>query len=377
MGRLSSSSRLSVRFLIGVASLSLLPFASSLAADGWKNEWDRVVAAAKKEGKVVIYGPAGTDKEAVYVSTFQQAYPEIRVSYVAGRLSEQVHKIMAEQRAGFHLSDLVFGGTDIPLNVLKPKGLLQPILPILILPEVLSPSAWFKKRLWFADAEEKYIVFWNGSNTHSAAINTNLVRPKELKSYGDLLNPKWKGKIVSQDPTSIGRARSMAYTLYIRQDLGPNYLRRLYGEMEIALSRDLRQMVDWLAVGKFAIALGGQGYREAIEIGLPVNEVQFEGVVATSPTGTDSASFLASASHPHAAKVYLNWLLSREGQTAFQKVTKANSLRTDISKEGIVDTTTILDENREYFFWSLEENKKKIGGREFKQFLESVIPRRK
>jgi ABC-type Fe3+ transport system substrate-binding protein len=138
---------------------------------------------------------------------------------------------MAEQRAGLREADLVLGGTDILLGTLKEKGLLQPIRSVLVLPEVLDNSAWFKGKLWFADTEDKYVAMWRAVPYVSACVNTNIVKTSELKSYWDLLDPKWKGKIVSQD-LKIGSARNQMYAIYVREDLGPKYLKRLYGEME-------------------------------------------------------------------------------------------------------------------------------------------------
>jgi hypothetical protein len=67
---------------------------------------------------------------------------------------------MAEQRADIRQADLVLGGTDLLLGTLKDKGFLQPIRPVLMLPEVLDTSAWFRRKLWFADTEDKFVARW-------------------------------------------------------------------------------------------------------------------------------------------------------------------------------------------------------------------------
>ena len=161
------------------------------------------------------------------------------------------------------------------LGTFKDKGLLQPIRPLLILPEVLDPSAWFKGKLLFADIEENYIAMYRAVPYSSACINTNLIKRGELKSYWDLVNPRWKGKIASQDFSS-GSARNQMYVLYIREDLGPKYLRRLFGEMDIMISRNVVQLGDWLAQGKFAIALGGVDCPDLALKGLPVAPIFLE-----------------------------------------------------------------------------------------------------
>jgi len=352
----------------------MLLVARSLAAQAanWKADWDQTVKAAEKEGQLVIYGPPGPDQGTLYSEIFPKAFPKIRVYYTPGRMSEVTSRLMAEQRAGVRQVDLLLGGTDTLLGTFKDKGLLQPIRPLLVLPEVLDPAAWFKGKLWFADSEEKFIVMWRAVPYPSACINTNLIKPGELKSYWDFLNSKWKGKIASQDLRS-GSARNQMYALYVREDLGPRYLKRLYGEMDITISRNLVQLSDWLANGKFAIALGGVDCPNLALKGLPVTTLFLEGLGAVG-AGNDPGSMLGSAPHPNASKVFLNWVLSRDGQMAFQKITRENSLRVDIPKEGIVEREFILDPKREYLFTGLEEHKHKIN--EFEPWLLSLLPKK-
>ena len=346
-------------------------FAAQAPAN-WKTDWEATQRAAEKEAKLVIYGPPGADQQKLYTEVFQQAFPKIKVNYTPGRISEIISRIMAEQRAGMRQADLVLGGTDILLGTLKDKGLLQPIRPALMLPEVLDGNGWFKGKLWFADNEDKFVALWRAVPYTAACINTNLVKSSELKSYWDLLQPKWKGKIVSQD-LRIGSARNQMYTVYFRKDLGPEYLKRLYGEMDVTISRNLPQIADWIAGGKFSIAIGGVDCDDLAAKGLPVVPIHFEGIAAVG-AGTDPASWLASSPNANAAKVFLNWILSRDGQTQFQKLTRENSLRVDIPKDGIVNPFYILDAKREYLFTGLEEHKDKIN--EFRPWLESLVAKK-
>ena len=338
----------------------------------WKTEWETTQRAAQQEGRLVVYGPPGVDQQKLYTEIFQQTFPKIKVNYTPGRMSEIMSRIMAEQRAGMRQADLVLGGTDSLLGTLKEKGFLQPIRPVLVLPEILDTAAWFKGKLWFADKEDKFIPMWRAVPYTAACVNTNLVKATELKSYWDLLQPKWKGKIVSQD-LRVGSARNQMYTLYARKDLGPEYLKRLYSEMDVTLSRNLPQIADWVAGGKFAIAIGGVDCDDLAAKGLPVVPIHLEGVAAVG-AGTDPASWLASSPNTNAAKVFLNWILSRDGQTQFQKLTRENSLRVDIPKEGIVNPFSILDPKREYLFTGLEEYKDKIN--EFRPWLEALVTKK-
>jgi len=363
------SHNLRAALIILIILLAQAEIFAAQAPANWKADWDATQRAAEKDGRLVIYGPTGADQQKLYTEVFQQAFPKIKVNYTPGRISENISRIMAEQRAGMRQADLVLGGTDILLGTLKDKHLLQPIRPALMLPEVLDTNAWFKGKMWFADGEDKFVAMWRAVPYTAACINTNVVKPNELKSYWDLLQPKWKGKIVSQDLT-IGSARNQMYTIYSRKDLGADFLKKLYGEMDVILSRNLPQIADWVANGKYAIAIGGIECDDLAAKGLPVVPIHLEGIAAVG-AGTDPAAWLASSPNINAAKVFLNWILSRDGQNQFQKLTRENSLRIDIAKEGIINPYYILDPKKEYLFTGLEEHKDKIN--EFRPWLEALV----
>ena len=133
--------------------------------------------------------------------------------------------------------------------------MLDPIKPALILPEITDTSKWYQKRHHYNDPENQYVFNYVGSATYgSVNYNTKLVDVKDFKSYWDLLNPKWKGKIVSRGHSRCpGPAPATRGCFTTIPRLGPSFIRKLYGEMDVTLFRDYRQGPDWLAVGKFAI----------------------------------------------------------------------------------------------------------------------------
>ena len=110
----------SVRILLlPLALFAYGDVAASQAPANWQADWELTQKAAEKEGRLIIYGPTGSDQQKLYTEVFQQAHPKIKVHYTPGRISEIISRIMAEQRAGIRQADLVLGGTDILLGTLK------------------------------------------------------------------------------------------------------------------------------------------------------------------------------------------------------------------------------------------------------------------
>jgi len=302
--------------------------------------WDQIVESARREGTVVVYGPTQGGREPVLDSAFNKIYPGIRVLGTFGSGSDIGNRILSERRANRYIPDVLIGGTSTSLLTLKPAGALASLRPHLLLPEVLDESAWLEKRLSWADAGEPYTTLMFVGYVQTAAyVNTKLVNPGQFRSYFDLLNPAWKGKIVASDIRRGGRGGVVARFIYSHPDLGPQFLERLFSEMDITFGSEPRQMVDWLANGRFPIALflASDDITRAQEQGLPVAPVpaeQFKEGSPIAPAG-GATSIMDRAPHPNAAKVFINWLLSREGQAAWQEAVHLPSLRTDISKKGL------------------------------------------
>lgn len=337
------------------------PVPNGLAAEvkgNWKAEWEKTVKAAKGEGEVVVFAWITSGLRNA-VAEFRKAYPEIKLIYVPGTGSQLGPRLLAERRAGKYLADLYIGGTTTPVEVLIPAKALDPIRPALILPEVADESSWFGKKFYFADPNGEYVLLFDGTVSSSfIAYNTKLVRREEFQSTWDLLHPKWKGKIVAHDPRRSGGAGGPIRYLYFSSHLGPKFVYRLFNEMDVTFGPDPRQMMDWLATGKYPLYLfpAGSELETAKKQGLPVDEMTHitrEG--AAMHAGAGAVGLLNRAAHPNAAKVFLNWFLSREGQIAYQKYEDRNSLRTDISKDTLTDKNMVPKEGVDYIFSALPE----------------------
>lgn len=302
---------------------------------GWQIEWARTVESARKEGRLTVYG---SEELGTVFQEFEKKFPEIRVTVVSSGPGQTVPRLAAERRAGKYLADLASQGTP-PMYDLLRVGFLSPIKPLLLLPEVTDESRWRGGKHKYKDPEGKYFVFGDYANSHFI-YNTNLVNPKEIRSYWELLSPKWKGKIVAHDPTSQATTTGIRF-LYYHPELGPEFLRRFLTETNLATSRDERLITDWIATGKYAVGALVSVNRIRIDRlqkqGLPLGwfggQELKEGIAADS--GGGNLGLVNRAPHANAATVAVNWLLSREGQILVQRVRRFNSLRTDIPKDDV------------------------------------------
>jgi iron(III) transport system substrate-binding protein len=309
----------------------------------WQDQWEKTIKAAEQEGQIVLYSLSEIG-DAIANSGFQKKFPKIKVSVVGARGGEHVSRIMAERRAGKFLADVGNLGNTSPYTLYQSKA-LDPIAAAYILPEVKDESKWWHGKQHFIDPEGKYIFVYVGAPLFLVGYNTKLVNPGVFKSYWDLLDPKWKGKIVAFDPKAGGFAATRDRFFYHNPELGPPFVRRLYGEMGLTLYARYPQGEDWLAAGKYALCLcRHQSISEAKNQGLPVDLVDpalFKEGVGVE-TRAKTLVLLNKAPHPNAAKVFINWFLSREGQIDFQKTSAKfvdagaeASLRMDIPKDDI------------------------------------------
>jgi iron(III) transport system substrate-binding protein len=169
----------------------------------WQAEWNKTVKAAEEEGALVIYMTQAF--EPVFRETFQKKYPKIKVTTVTGRGPQLSQRVMSERRADKFAVDLYISGNISPLTVFHRARILEPIKPLLLLPEVLDTSVWYEGKHHYDDPENRYIFVFEGTpRSGEITYNTKLVNPAEIKSYWDLLSPKWKGKIASVDPLVSG-----------------------------------------------------------------------------------------------------------------------------------------------------------------------------
>lgn len=306
--------------------------------ENWEAEWARVVKAAEEEGEVVIYKISGDEEW----HAFQKKFPKIKVKLVSGRASQLLQRMMTERRAGKFLADVVRLGGGTSTTLYKAKA-LEPITSAFILPEIKDPTKWFEGKHHYNDTENRYIFAYAAFPLRLVGYNTKIVDPKTMTSFADFLDPKWKGKVTLKDPKDAGGGSPLLF-LYHSPSLGPEYIKRIILSGSLTLIRDERQQTDWLASGKYPVAISAKGddIDEAKQQGLPVEMLDAHALkkdgVGLEAGGT-MVALMNKAPHPNAAKVLINWFLSREGQLAIQKGQPnepgRNSLREDIPKDNL------------------------------------------
>jgi iron(III) transport system substrate-binding protein len=316
------------------------PFAPAPAAD-WQTAWNEMVAAARKEGKVVVTGSPDPVMREQLIPAFTARFG-IAVDFMAGKSGEIADRGRLERSAGMYSFDVYLAGPDTAFTVLYPQKMLDPLRPQLILPEVTDGSRWKIGKLWFMDPQESYILRLFSTVGGWFFINTDYVKPEQVDEVHKLLDPKWKGKISSEDPADVTGAGGARSTWFYQQ-LGPAFVKQLYISQKTVITRDRRQMTDWLARGVYPICMScrsddvdrltAEGFRMFRVYDLKGIESKVNG----SPFLVSLAN---QAPHPNAAKVFLNWLLGKEAMELYSRSAQVVSLRNDVD-ESFLDPRVI------------------------------------
>jgi len=355
---------------------AMVAYAASNA--GEREKWEQVKAAAEKEGRVSVAhgGTASPEVAAAIKDGFRKKFPNIEIEFVVAGGRSIAPRILMERRAGRYLWDVYMGGTTTALTYLVPASILDPIQSVLVLPEVTRGENWLGGELDFADDAKRYDLVFGGIIQPTAVINSKLVQKDKIQSLMDFLDPKWKGKIVMFDPRGAGVGLATVVFWYTTPGLGKDYIRRFFTEQEVKLSRDPRQQLEWVARGDYSIAIGvNLGFYDNLKKeGLPVELLNAddlkEGSYLTS--GIASMGLVNRAPHPNAAAVYINWLLSKDGQTIWSRATQYPSRRVDVPTDHLNATTVPRSEKLSSYQQNYKEKIVNMRG-EIVAFLRTVI----
>ncbi len=292
----------------------------------WQTEWEQVKAAAKTEGKLVVNIPPDAALRRTLEAVFKAKFA-IDLELVLGRGALVARRIGDEYQARVRYFDIMLGTIDNLMDRLIPMGAVEPLEPAWILPEVKDAKNWWGGHIW-TDKGKRYAYAAAAYMLDNIWYNTDLVKPDEVRSYDDLLNPKWKNKIGFLDPR-LGGAGIGAWG-FLWATKGEGYLKKLL-EQQLVIAED-RMQADSLARGKLAIAIGPTYYRfEAfLRAGLPVKPFPTFKEGTYMSVGVGAPVIFKNLPHPNAAKVFVNWFLSKEGQETYGKVHGHATRRLDV-----------------------------------------------
>lgn len=316
--------------------------AAAPASVNFEQEWSKLIAAAQQEGTLSIAsGGAPSRQYRPVVDMFSKKF-NIRVEVSTGNATDTVNRVLAERKAGKFTVDVALISSRENQQRLVPSESVMPLPPLLFHPEVTDLSKWYKNKHMYTDKFGKFTMIYHAGleDQYEIWYNTDKIKEAEIATLikqTDVFDPKWKGKIAGQglgDPSGI---RQMTDSYY-EPDRGPDWVKRYMLQTGVTFTDDRRILETWLVNGRFPlqfVATGTEDYVALAKKGLPIKSrflVKKQGVLRASGSGCCISAF-ANPPHPNAAKLFINWFLSKEGQTATHTLIPnldRSSLRTDV-----------------------------------------------
>jgi ABC-type Fe3+ transport system substrate-binding protein len=311
-----------------------LPF--FLEAAEWQTEWERTLAAAKKEETPVVGIPASSELRKAMGARFKEKFG-IDVELFPSRGPENVTRIIKEYSAGVRYFDILMAGGATPLSMVA-AGAADDFQSYMILPEVKDPKNWWGGHIWEDNVSTKrYIYAFLCYTSETFWYNASQVEPQEIRSFDDLLNPKWKGRIGFLDPRNPGSGQNTWAFLW--KVKGEEFLSKL-AQQDLLITQNQRQIADGLAKRKltFTIGLSHYSYDPFIKAGLPVKPVPSLEEGAHANNGSGVVTIVKNPPHPNATKVFVNWLLGKEGQELYGKAMLQGTRRLDVDTQWLKES---------------------------------------
>lgn len=312
------------------------------APANFEQEWSKLIEAAKQEGTLsVASGGAPSRQYRPIMAAFTQKFG-IKVEVSTGNATATVNRVLAERKAGKFTVDVALISSRENEQRLVPSDSLVPFAPLLMHPEAIDKSAWYLGRHWYADKFSKFTFIYHVTkeDQYESWYNTDKISAADIatiKKQTDFFDPRWKGKIAAQgmgDPSGI---RQMIDS-YFEPDRGQEWVRTYLLNAGVTFTDDRRILETWLVSGRYplqAVATGTEEYNVLAKKGLPIKQVLLPkqiGLIRAGGSGCCISAF-ANAPHPNAAKLFVNWFLSKEAQTLTHTMIPAidrSSLRTDV-----------------------------------------------
>jgi iron(III) transport system substrate-binding protein len=257
---------------------------------------------------------------------FTRTYPEIKLNHTNLEPVEFSPRIIQERRAGVYSWDVALMPTSTALQVLRPAGVWDPVRPAIIASAARLDANWRDGfEAGFLDRDKQLAYAFTLVRAVGVFVNVDHVKDGELRSVTDLLAPKWKRRIAISDPRTIGS--SFWPLTAARLKLGDEIMEQLLVDQQPVLSRDRNQLTEFMVRGRFPIGIGLNALAlrdfQAYGIGKNIKTVLLAELDYQSSGG--AVWLLNRPPHPNGAKVFINWLLTRDAQAAWARELQTNS----------------------------------------------------
>ena len=320
----------------------------------WQVEYDKVLAAAREEGEIVI--AMGGSASRNFAPRFEAFEAEMGITVIAatGRGSQQVEKIRSEREAGVFSTDIWMTGITSTKNVNAVGALKDNFLDHIILPDILDTNNWFEGTHWFPNGLENTTMAFCASPNVAFSYNTDLADVSGLTSWWDLVDGRFKGQWVGILAWEPGQTDSEHFIN--KPELGEAFIRAYMLEQDIEWVVDGQQAVDLLAKGVKAIFMPTGNASDDIDdlelAGFPVRNHFAQGFKEGGVLGIGgscAASLLKDPPNPNAQKIFVNWWYSAENLYEAGGITNDHALRVDVATDNL-DPNYLRRPGTEYFF---------------------------
>jgi iron(III) transport system substrate-binding protein len=329
------------RRMIAMAGAMFVPMPVALAQS---EDWNKVVDAAKREGEIIVWGQAGEQLRKFWKDGFERDYPGITVRlFQPPNTSERDTRLLREFEAGVLKADILVAGSAGMVGRLKPAKVIQPLKPFLRA-DILDGKNWLPGEPVWVDREKEYVMIGDLPAGAPAVANMS-VGEDEIKSWEDLLKPKFDGKIIALDPRQSGQAFAFSLFLYTSPDLGPAFVEKFYKGGRVTFSSDQRQAVEWVESGRMLLGFAVRESEISAMLGVGgkirvLPALLAGGAPQTTVVGSDSSLSIPNLNplpHPNAARVYANWMFSKQGQQAMVDLDGQYSIHTGVDVSKLAD----------------------------------------
>lgn len=344
--------------ILALAAGAAALWVNAAAAQSGDAEWDKVVAAAEKEGTIIINSQPNLAWREFIQREFAKAYPKITVNLSVIPTEEFMVRVRTERGAGKYLWDVAASGAIGGFSFYK-DNIIDPILPELVRPDVNDPALWGGWDEALVDKPHKY-VFSMSAYLVGVFYNAKMVPPETVERLGldAMMDPKYVGKAAWHDPTVAGGGQ--IYVPLFRQK-GDDWVKRFVVDQKVVFYPQQQGVVEAMARGTAAFGIGP-----------PVRSLIAPYLQAGAATQVDIRGFgnkpesnlisiggnclyvFNNRPHPNATRVFVNWMLQKDVQYALAKALDMTSRRQDVPPTAPPDEIPI--KGAKYLAPQAEEN---------------------